>query len=93
MVAADGSVYAFGDAAHLGNSTPRAGAAVTDLEPTPSGAGYWIVDSTGAVAAFGDASHYGDAGAFRLAADEQVVYHFWSWLLAVHLAGPCPGLR
>ena len=58
MVGSDGAVYAFGDAEHLGDATPVASASAkaVDLEPTPSGNGYWILDDRGAVFAFGDAA-------------------------------------
>ncbi len=68
MVGADGSVYAFGGAAHLGNA-PTASA--EDLEPTPSKAGYWVVSSAGNVFAFGDAPSLGGIDG-RLAAGERV---------------------
>jgi hypothetical protein len=56
MVARDGTVHGFGTANDLGPGTADA----VDIEPTPSGAGYWIVDSTGAVTARGDAPSLGD---------------------------------
>lgn len=37
---------------------PKKGGAM-DLVPTPSGKGYWVVDSDGAVFAYGDARYYG----------------------------------
>ncbi|MBV8464270.1 MAG: hypothetical protein JO368_13315 [Acidimicrobiales bacterium] len=64
MVAADGGVFAFGDARFAG-SCPGiggcAGAAVTVM-PDASGNGYWLVTSTGAVYAFGDAPYLGGPG-------------------------------
>ncbi|MGH9041037.1 MAG: S8 family serine peptidase, partial [Acidimicrobiia bacterium] len=70
MVAADGAVYGFGDAAHHGQA--HTGAAIVDLEPTPTGDGYWTVDSRGVVTAHGDAAFYGDADRTRLAPGEEV---------------------
>jgi hypothetical protein len=54
MVTENGDVYAFGDAAHHGNSGLRS--QVVDIEPTPSGHGYWIVDAYGNVTTHGDAT-------------------------------------
>ena len=64
MVAADGGVFAFGDAKFEG-SCPSiggcAGAAVAVM-PDATGDGYWLVTSTGGVYAFGDAASYGAPG-------------------------------
>ena len=61
MVAADGGVFAFGDARFAG-SCPGiggcAGAAVAVM-PDASGSGYWLITSTGSVYAFGDARYFG----------------------------------
>ncbi|MGH9002659.1 MAG: FG-GAP-like repeat-containing protein, partial [Acidimicrobiia bacterium] len=62
MVAADGAVYSFGDAAYHGGGLSRPGTRAVDLEPTPSGNGYWIVDATGVVTPHGDAPWLGNAG-------------------------------
>ncbi|MGH9038835.1 MAG: fibronectin type III domain-containing protein [Acidimicrobiia bacterium] len=71
MLESDGHVYAFGDAAHLGDAGQRQrGADAVDLEPTPSGAGYWILDHRGAVSAHGDATHHGDVNRAVLATGE-----------------------
>ncbi|HET9772850.1 MAG TPA: VCBS repeat-containing protein, partial [Acidimicrobiia bacterium] len=72
MVGADGAVYGFGDAAYHGRATPAVGAAVVDLEPTPSGDGYWLADSLGTVTARGDALWYGNVDAGALAKEERV---------------------
>jgi uncharacterized delta-60 repeat protein len=58
MVSEVGDVYAFGDAAWLGNA-PVGREPAVDLEPSPSGNGYWIVDRAGHVFAFGDAPYLG----------------------------------
>ena len=42
-----------------------------DLEPTPSGQGYWVLDSAGRVHPFGDAPHLGDVVPARLGAGEE----------------------
>ncbi len=64
MVAADGGVFAFGDAVFAG-SCPAiggcAGAAVAVM-PDASGNGYWLVTATGHVYAFGDAPFLGAPG-------------------------------
>jgi hypothetical protein len=64
MVAADGGVFAFGDAKFAG-SCPGiggcSGSAVAVL-PDASGNGYWLVTATGNVYAFGDAVNYGAPG-------------------------------
>jgi hypothetical protein len=64
MVAADGGVFAFGDATFEG-SCPGiggcAGAAVTVM-PDASGNGYWLVTATGHIYTFGNASSFGAPG-------------------------------
>src|SRR5207237_968922 len=49
MVGSDGAVYNFGDAGQYGGAVPAAGSSAVDLEPTPSGRGYWVVTDKGAV--------------------------------------------
>jgi hypothetical protein len=63
MLGAGGHVYGFGQAADHGNAEGKLapGARAVHLEPTPSGNGYWIVDSAGRVDAAGDAPSLGDA--------------------------------
>ena len=58
-----GTVKAFGDAVSYGDestppATPPVGGPVA-MDATPTGLGYWIVDSDGRVSAFGDAVSYG----------------------------------
>ncbi|HVW34307.1 MAG TPA: metallophosphoesterase, partial [Acidimicrobiia bacterium] len=72
MLAADGTVYPFGDAATLPGATPTAGTDEVDLEPTPSGDGAWLVDAAGRVTARGDAVHLGDVDRSRLVPGEKV---------------------
>ncbi len=57
MLGSDGKVFAFGDAASLGDAGTST---AVDVEPTPSGSGYWIVDSTGRVFTHGDAGSFGN---------------------------------
>jgi len=86
LLGADGAVYSFGDAEPQGDASaalasgsgagagsghgPAAVRAV-DLEPTPSGQGYWVLDSAGRVHPFGDAPHLGDVVPARLGAGEE----------------------
>jgi superoxide dismutase, Cu-Zn family len=60
LVAADGGVFAFGDAPFLGGlGDRRLVAPVVGIAATPSGAGYWLVAADGGVFAFGDAGYAG----------------------------------
>ena len=59
LAAADGGVFAFGDAPFLGAATGRFSAPAVQLEPTPSGRGYWVVSAAGEVEPFGDAAFLG----------------------------------
>jgi len=64
MVAADGGVFAFGDAKFEG-SCPGIGAcsgAAVSVMPDASGNGYWVVTATGHVYTFGDAAYFGAPG-------------------------------
>jgi hypothetical protein len=85
LLGADGAVFAFGDAAPHGDASAALAAVnsadssagsstpvqAVDIEPTPSGQGYWVLDSGGRVRPFGDASHLGDVVLSRLAAGEE----------------------
>ncbi|HEV7536528.1 MAG TPA: metallophosphoesterase, partial [Acidimicrobiia bacterium] len=65
MLGAGGHVYPFGNAADHGTAegTLTPGTRAVHLEPTPSGNGYWIADSTGSVTTGGDARYFGRASA------------------------------
>jgi hypothetical protein len=66
MLAADGEVYAFGDAdPYPAWPTPIPPGAAIDVEPTPSGRGYWVVNEGGGVRYHGDAAQKGQAGSLR----------------------------
>ncbi|HVE45204.1 MAG TPA: S8 family serine peptidase [Acidimicrobiales bacterium] len=65
MVGAAGAVYAFGEAAHIGNAPVPPGQTVTNVAVTPSGNGYWLVTAAGAVYAFGDAAYLGGSPSRR----------------------------
>jgi hypothetical protein len=56
MLTADGHVYGFGGAAHMGETVlvDR-----VDIEGTPSGHGYWILSKSGSVYDYGDADYHG----------------------------------
>jgi len=63
VAAADGGVFAFGDAGFQGSAAGRPLAApVVGIAATPSGHGYWLVGSDGGVFAFGDAAFHGSIG-------------------------------
>jgi hypothetical protein len=65
-VAADGGVFAFGDAGFYGSiGGQHLNAGVVGLAATPDGHGYWEVAADGGVFAFGDASFYGSIGDTR----------------------------
>jgi hypothetical protein len=63
LVAADGGVFAFGDAVFYGSmGATHLVASVTGMAPTKDGKGYWLVGGDGGVFAFGDAGFYGSTG-------------------------------
>jgi hypothetical protein len=73
MVGSDGQVYPFGDAAFLGDPKSVLGTAqAVDLEPTPSGNGYRVVDNLGRVYAYGDAIPVLNGNLAGLGAGERV---------------------
>ncbi|HEX2040863.1 MAG TPA: hypothetical protein VHF47_14150 [Acidimicrobiales bacterium] len=76
MLGAKGSVYAFGDARHLGDA-PVGAATAVDIEPTPSFDGYWVVDDAGRVFTFGDAPYAGAVNA--LPPEERVTAISGTW--------------
>ena len=64
MVAADGGVFAFGDARYAGSCPGIGGCAgsAVAVMPDNSGNGYWVVTSAGNIYAFGDAPYLGAPG-------------------------------
>ena len=63
LVASDGGVFSFGDAAFHGSTgSIRLNKPIVAMAATPTGAGYWFVASDGGVFAFGDAGFLGSAG-------------------------------
>ena len=66
-VAADGGIFAFGDAAFYGSMGGKPlNAPIVGMAATPDGKGYWLVASDGGVFAFGTAAFYGSATNLRL---------------------------
>ncbi len=61
MVASDGGVFAFGDAAYEGSCPGIGGctAKAVAVVPDATGNGYWLVTQKGGVYVFGDAKYYG----------------------------------
>ena len=67
LAAADGSVYAQGDAANFGSMAGRSLAQpIVGMAATPTGKGYWLVARDGGIFAFGDAKFFGSTGAIKL---------------------------
>ena len=60
MVAADGGIFSFGDAAYHGSTEGRPPSTITSLAAAPDGAGYWLSAVGGTVLAFGSAAWHGD---------------------------------
>jgi len=59
-VAADGGIFAFGDADYFGSMGGQVLAQpVVELVATPNGLGYWMAAADGGIFAFGDAAYYG----------------------------------
>jgi len=60
MVAADGGIFAFGDARFYGSlgGVPQSHPIVS-MTATADGGGYWFTNDNGAVTAFGDATYWG----------------------------------
>ena len=56
LVASDGGIFAFGDAAFAGSmGAHHLNKPVVGMVPTHDGGGYWMVASDGGIFAFGDA--------------------------------------
>ncbi|HEY6426754.1 MAG TPA: L,D-transpeptidase family protein, partial [Acidimicrobiales bacterium] len=67
LVASDGGIFTFGDAAFHGSTGAlRLNAPIVGMAPTPSGQGYWLVASDGGIFSFGDAAFFGSTGALHL---------------------------
>jgi len=67
LVATDGGIFSFGDAAFRGSTgNIRLNQPIVGMARTPSGRGYWLVASDGGIFAFGDAAFRGSTGNLRL---------------------------
>jgi hypothetical protein len=67
LVASDGGIFAFGDAAFRGSTGNLAlNRPVVGMAATPDGGGYWLVASDGGIFAFGDAAFEGSTGGLAL---------------------------
>ncbi|MGH9165520.1 MAG: superoxide dismutase family protein, partial [Acidimicrobiales bacterium] len=67
LAAADGGVFAFGDARFVGSTGAiRLNQPMVAMASSASGEGYWLVAADGGVFAFGDARFSGSTGAIRL---------------------------
>jgi hypothetical protein len=67
LVAADGGVFAYGDATFAGSlGATHLNAPIVGVAATPTGKGYWLVAADGGVFAYGDATFAGSLGATHL---------------------------
>jgi hypothetical protein len=67
LVASDGGIFAFGDAAFYGSmGGSHLNQPIVGMAATPDGGGYWLVASDGGIFAFGDAAFYGSMGGSHL---------------------------
>jgi hypothetical protein len=67
VAAADGGVFAYGDATFYGSmGGTRLNQPIVGIAPTPTGRGYWLVARDGGIFSFGDARFYGSTGAIKL---------------------------
>src|SRR5438477_3022050 len=67
LVAGDGGIFSFGDAAFYGSTgNLRLNKPIVGMAPTPDGGGYWLVASDGGIFAFGDARFFGSTGGVHL---------------------------
>ena len=69
LVAADGGIFTFGDAAFYGSTAALTlNSPVVGMASTPDGKGYWLVAADGGIFTFGDAAFYGSEGGTQLGA-------------------------
>jgi Calx-beta domain len=63
LVAADGGIFAYGDAGYFGSTgTVPLNLPIVGMAATPTGAGYWLVAADGGIFSFGDARFFGSTG-------------------------------
>ena len=68
LVAADGGVFAFGNAGYFGSTGAiKLAQPIVGSAATKAGDGYWFVASDGGIFAFGNAKFFGSTGNIRLA--------------------------
>jgi hypothetical protein len=62
LVASDGGIFTFGDAAFYGSTgNIHLAQPIVGMVSTPDGKGYWLVAADGGIFTFGDAAFYGSA--------------------------------
>ncbi|MGH9043098.1 MAG: FG-GAP repeat domain-containing protein [Acidimicrobiia bacterium] len=67
LVAADGGIFTFGNAAFHGSTGgTRLNQPIVGMATNPAGDGYWFVARDGGIFSFGDAAFHGSTGAVRL---------------------------
>ncbi len=67
LVAADGGVFSYGDAAFYGSTGGmHLNEPIVGMASTPDGKGYWLVASDGGVFSYGDAGFHGSTGGMHL---------------------------
>ena len=67
LVASDGGIFAYGDAAFYGSAgCIPLNKPIVGMTATPEGGGYWLVASDGGIFAYGDALFHGSAGGMHL---------------------------
>ncbi len=67
LVASDGGIFSFGDAAFHGSTGGMIlNKPVVGMVATPDGKGYWLVASDGGIFSFGDAAFHGSTGGMIL---------------------------
>jgi hypothetical protein len=67
FVAADGGIFAFGEAKFYGSTgSIKLNKPIVGMAATPSGRGYWLVATDGGIFAFGDAKFLGSTGNIKL---------------------------
>ena len=67
LAAADGGIFAFGDANFYGSmGGQHLNAPIVSITPTPDGKGYWLAAADGGIFTFGDANYYGSMGGQHL---------------------------
>ena len=67
VVAPDGGIFSFGDAAFFGSTGGlKLNSPILGLAATKAGQGYWLVAADGGIFSFGDAQFYGSTGGIKL---------------------------